>query len=148
MKQKNWEKWELAGLFFAIATGNLLHFVYDWSGESPIAAAISGTNESVWEHMKLLAVPWLVWTVVELAVLRGLPGLLGARAAGLMTGLLLIPALYYTYTGALGVNSSLVDILIFQLAVLAAFAVTRRVGKTGALRSAAWQILAAAVMVA
>ena len=57
MKQKNWKKWELAGLFFAIATGNLLHFVYDWSGESLVAAVISGVNESTWEHMKLLFLP-------------------------------------------------------------------------------------------
>lgn len=147
MKHRSREKWEIVGLFFTIAAGNLLHFVYDWSGESLIAAAVSGINESTWEHMKLLAVPWLVWTVVELAVLRDVPGLLSARAAGLLSGLALIPTLYYTYTGALGVNSSLVDILIFQLTVLAAFAVTWRMEKRSLLWGAVWQILAAAVLV-
>ena len=146
MEHKKWERWELIGLFLTIAAGNLLHFVYDWSGGSPVAAVLSAVNESVWEHMKLLAVPWLVWTVVELAALRGVAGLLSARTAGLVTGLLLIPALYYTYTGALGSNSSLVNILIFQLAVLAAFAVTRCVKRSGLLCGALWQILAALLL--
>ncbi len=146
MKRRSWETWEMIGLFFTIAAGNLLHFVYDWSGGSPVAAAISGVNESAWEHMKLLAVPWLLWTAVELVTVRGVSGLLSARAAGLVTGLLLIPALYYTYTGALGINSSLVNIIIFQLAVLSAFAVTRRMRKSGMLCGVMWQVLAATAL--
>lgn len=57
MKERHWLRWEVAGLFVVIAAGNLLHFVYEWSGESPVAAVFSGVNESTWEHMKLLAVP-------------------------------------------------------------------------------------------
>ena len=72
--------------------------------------------------------------------------LLAARTAGLLTGLLLIPTLYYTYTGALGIHSSLVNILIFQLAVLAAFAVTWRVKSRGMLCGLVWQILSAVVL--
>ena len=145
--RRNWQKWELTGLFFTIGVGNLLHFVYQWSGEQPLVAAVSGTNESTWEHMKLLAVPWLVWTAVELFALRG-ERVLALRAAGLVTGLLLIPTLYYTYTGALGVSSSLVNIAIFQLAVLSGFGVTRYLWERRWLSTAAWQIPGAAVLLA
>ena len=93
MRDRGWQKWEIIGLFVVIGLGNLLHFVYEWSGESPIAAAFSGVNESTWEHMKLLAVPWLIWTAAEGFALRG-RGVLAARTAGLLTGILLIPAAY------------------------------------------------------
>ena len=32
-------RWEAAGFLFVAAAGTLLHFVYDWSGGSPLAAA-------------------------------------------------------------------------------------------------------------
>ena len=145
MQQRNWQKWELIGLFFTVGAGNLLHFVYDWCGESPLVAPFAGTNESTWEHMKLLAVPWLLWTVAEGVALRG-RGILAARTAGLMTGLLLIPVVYYTYTGALGVNSSLVNIILFQAAVLTGCAVTWHMLKRRQFSAAVWQIVAAAVL--
>ena len=145
MRERSWRKWELAGLFFAIAAGNLLHFVYDWSGGSPIAAAFAAVNESVWEHMKLLAVPWILWTAVELAVLRR-SGLLAARGAGLLAGLAAIPALYYTYTGALGESFTLANILIFQAAVLLACAVSWQLQKKRRLTGLLWQIGGAAVL--
>ena len=144
MKERNWRRWEVAGLFFAIGAGNLLHFVYEWSGESPVAALFAAVNESTWEHMKLLAVPWILWTAVELLVLRC--SVLAVRAAGLVTGLAMIPLLYYTYTGALGVSSSLVNIIIFQLAVLAAFAVSFCMQKKRRLTGPVWQLAGGAVL--
>ena len=147
MTDHGWKKWEVIGLFVTLAAGNLLHFVYDWSGENPVVAAISGVNESVWEHMKLLAVPWIFWSVVEVVVLRRshLP-VLAARAGGLLTGLLLIPLLYYGYTGVTGSDLSLVDILIFQLAVLAAFGISWFLLKRRWFCGMFWQILGAVVM--
>ena len=145
MEERKWRRWEIAGLFFAIGAGNLLHFVYDRSGGHPVAALFAAVNESVWEHMKLLAVPWLVWTAAELLLLRR-TAWLAPRAAGLLTGVVTIPVLYYTYTGALGVNSTLVDILIFQAAVLLAFAVTWRTGKVRRLQAVLWRILGALVL--
>ena len=147
MRERNWQKWELIGLFFTIGAGNLLHFVYEWCGKSVLAVPFSGVNESTWEHMKLLAVPWLIWTAAEGFLLRG-RGILAARAAGLVTGLLFIPAVYYTYTGALGVSSSLVNILIFQAAVLAGFAVTWHMLKRRQFSAAVWQIAAGALLLA
>ena len=147
MRERNWQKWEIIGLFVVIGLGNLLHFVYEWSGESPIAAAFSGVNESTWEHMKLLAVPWILWTVVQTLTVRR-SGVLTARAAGLLTGLAAIPALYYTYTGATGQNFSLVNIIIFQVAVLLAFAVSWQMQKKRRLTGLFWQIAAAVVLLA
>ena len=63
MCEEKWPAWETAGLFAVLIAGNLLHFAYGWSGGSPAAAMIAAVNESTWEHMKLLAMPWLLWTL-------------------------------------------------------------------------------------
>lgn len=149
MRERQWQRWELAGLFVVLAAGNLLHFVYEWSGESTVAALFSGVNESTWEHMKLLAVPWILWTAVQALALRGsgVP-VLAARTAGLLVGLLAIPALFYTYTGIWGRSISLVNIIIFQLAVLLAFGVSWWIQSRRVLASPLWQILSAAVLLA
>ena len=147
MAEYGWKKWEVIGLFFVLAAGNLLHFVYEWSGENPVVAAISGVNESTWEHMKLLAVPWILWSIVETVVLRrGRLPVLAARAAGLLTGLMLIPLLYYGYTGVTGQNISLVNIIIFQLAVLAAFGISWLVLDRRWCCGLFWQLLGGAML--
>ena len=98
MSDRKWRTWEVLGLIFVLAAGNLLHFVYEWCGESPIAGVLASVNESTWEHMKLLTTPWVLWSIVELIALRrtGLP-VLTARAAGLLAGLAAIPLLFYGY---------------------------------------------------
>ena len=71
-KDQKWHTWEVAGLFAVILLGNTLHFVYDWTGQARWAAYISAVNESTWEHMKLLFVPWFLWTAAECIGLRSL----------------------------------------------------------------------------
>lgn len=102
------------GFLFTSILGTLLHFLYEWSGENPLAALVSGVNESVWEHMKLLFVPvflWLLFTRANWAV----------GAVSLLAGLLFIPVAYYAYTGALGFRVAAVDITLFYLAAALVF---------------------------
>ena len=51
----------IIGAVFTIITGTLLHFVYEWSGESLFVGIFSPINESVWEHLKLLFFPMSVF---------------------------------------------------------------------------------------
>lgn len=46
-------KWIYTGAIAIIVAGSLLHFVFEWSGESTIVALIAPVNESVWEHLKM-----------------------------------------------------------------------------------------------
>ena len=101
--QKRLFFWELGGFLFTGLAGCLLHFVYEWSGGAPLAAVFSAVNESVWEHMKLLYVPLFLFSLVQLSLLgRNYPNLLAVRGLSALTGLALIPVLYYTYTGLFG----------------------------------------------
>lgn len=114
--------WEAAGFLFTAAAGSLLHFVYDWSGGNTIAAAFSAVNESTWEHMKLLFFPMFLFSLVQVCVMgRNYPNFLAARTVSILTGLLLIPVLFYTYTGILGYNLDWANIAVFILAALGAF---------------------------
>lgn len=139
MTDRRWRKWELAGLFLTLIFGNLLHFVYDWSGQNSVVAAFAAVNESTWEHMKLLAMPWVIWSLVEAVALRSSrQSVLMARALGLLAGLVTIPTVYYTYTGALGVSSMIVDVVLFQAAVLLGALVSWRVLAKNKLTGPIW----------
>ena len=40
MKNTRWQAWETIGLLWTLAAGNLLHFVYQWTGESTVAGLL------------------------------------------------------------------------------------------------------------
>ena len=133
---------ELGGFLFTAAAGSLLHFVYAWSGGSIWAAAFSAVNESTWEHMKLLFFPLFLCSVVQVCVLgRNYPNFPAVRAVSTLTGLALIPVLYYTYTGILGYHLLWVDVTVFFLAVLGAFWLDYALLRRGRL-SEPWQQVA------
>ena len=147
MKNTRWQAWETIGLLWTLAAGNLLHFVYQWTGESTVAGLFAAVNESTWEHMKLLAVPWVLWTIAECIGLRSLRPA-GPRAAGLLAGLAAIPLLFYGYVGVIGFHVAVVDVLIFQAAVLLSFWVSTALQKRGTLTAPVWQAAGVLVLAA
>ena len=131
--------WPLAGFLTVSVLGTLAHFAYEWSGNQLLAGAFCAVNESTWEHMKLLAMPWVIWSLVEAVALRSSrQSVLMARALGLLAGLVTIPTVYYTYTGALGVSSMIVDVVLFQAAVLLGALVSWRVLAKNKLTGPIW----------
>ena len=144
-KQLFW--WELAGFVFTAAAGSLLHFVYEWSGGSTLAAAFSAVNESTWEHMKLLFFPMFLFSVAQVIALgRQYPNFLAVRAVSTLAGLILIPVLFYTYTGVLGKDVMWVDVAIFILSALGAFVLDGRLLRRGRWSSGWQQILGLLVL--
>lgn len=113
---------QMAGFLFTSTFGTFLHFLFDLTGGSPIAALISGVNESIFEHMKLLFYPMLLFSILEYRLWgQGDRSFWCIRFRGISLGLALIPALYYTYTGILGISSDWVNISIFFLAAALAY---------------------------
>lgn len=93
--------------YIILATmGFLLHFAYDWSGQNNIIGLFSATNESTWEHLKLLFFPMLFVTIWD--SLRGntSPGFLKRRIMSIMAGMLVIVIMFYT---AFGITSRIID---------------------------------------
>lgn len=145
--QKRLLRWELIGFAFTGAVGTLLHFVYEWTGGNPLIAAFCAVNESTWEHMKLLFFPMFLFSVVQLCCLgRTYPNFLAVRGVSVLAGTGLIPVLFYTYTGVLGYHVMWVDLAIFFLAALGAFALDFRLLRRGRFTSLWQQLLGLVIL--
>ncbi len=126
--------WQFAGFAVTVLFGTLLHFLYDFTGESLLAAPFSAVNESTWEHMKLLFFPMLVFALIEARRLRGdYPTFWCVKLRGVLVGMGLIPVLFYTWSGAFGQPPAWLNIAFFFLCAGVAFAYeARRLRQGGA----------------
>lgn len=114
--------WQTVGFVFTGIVGTLLHFLFDWTGGNGVVALFSAVNESIWEHMKLLYYPMLTFAFVEYANWgRGVANFWCIKLTGILTGLALIPVVYYTYTGTLGISVDWLNIAIFFFAAAVAY---------------------------
>ena len=117
--------WQAAGFAFTTFTGTLLHFLYDWTGGNILVSPFSGVNESTWEHMKLLFWPLVLWALFQYPCFRQQKNYWCAKLASALLGLTLIPVLFYTYNGALGLSPDWVNIAIFYVCAAAVFLLER-----------------------
>ena len=109
--------WQLFGFIFTGIAGVLLHFAYEWSNQSLIFAPFSAVNESIWEHMKLLFIPMFVFALIENIFFGPVyDSFWCVKLVGILSGTLLIPILYYSYTGIFGVRLDWINIAIFFIA--------------------------------
>ena len=133
-------RWQLGGFVFTAVGGTLLHYVYDWSGGFSLLGVISSVNESVWEHMKLLFIPAFLFTLIEMIAFgEHYSHFWRSKLLGILIGLLLIPTLYYTYTGALGLRLVWLDISLFYIAAAATFFLETRLLLRHS-RSGTWEL--------
>lgn len=111
-------KWEIFGIVFVFLAGALLHFVFEWSGESRIVGAIASVNESVWEHFKQGFWPMCIWAAIEYRRLRKDTGSfflakgIAVYLISTITGLV-----FYGYTAITGKEILAIDITIFAAAI-------------------------------
>ena len=61
----------ITGGIFTLIAGTLGHFVYEWSGGAVWTAWLFPVNESVWEHLKLLILPAVVFFALGAYFMRG-----------------------------------------------------------------------------
>ena len=114
--------WQVVGFVFTTVVGTLLHFFFDWSGGVLTAALFSAINESIWEHLKLLYYPMLVFALAEwLYWGKKTEGFWCIKLIGILLGLAVIVVVYYTYTGALGMSADWFNIALFFFAAGVAF---------------------------
>lgn len=117
---------ETAGILFTILTGSLIHSAYPKSGYRILAGILAPANESVWEHLKLLFTPMVIYSIVEFLLIGWrFPNFITAKVAGLVTGLVLIPIFFYICHLFIKQNALFIDILIFIVCVVIAFLVSR-----------------------
>lgn len=104
------------------------HFAYNLSGRNLIVGLFNPVNESVWEHLKFMFFPFLLWWIViylmknrkcEIPVNTWIV----SAAVSLVVAPLFVVLLFYSYTGALGIKSVFVDILLVLICYFLALSI-------------------------
>lgn len=66
MNNRKFKILEIIGIPVIFLLATLLHFVYDFTDGSTLSILFGAVNESVWEHVKIFAVGYVFWSLVEL----------------------------------------------------------------------------------
>lgn len=109
-------------IFSICVLGVLFHFAYDLLGKGKILGIIFPVNESIFEHLKLALYPYIFWFMLTYFIYKKKLEIDFKKWFILMVyaiihSIFLILALYYIYTGALGLSSTLFDILIYFISI-------------------------------
>lgn len=93
------------------------HFAYDLSGKNLIVGLFNPVNESVWEHLKFMFFPFLLWWIVIYLIKNRkceipLNTWIVSAAVSLIVAPLSVVLLFYSYTGALGIEWVFIEILL------------------------------------
>ncbi len=113
--------WQLMGFAVTSLVGTILHFLYDWLGETLWVAPFSGVNESTWEHMKLLFWPMLLFAIVQSFFFKDRGDFWCIKLRGILLGMVLIPVIFYTYNGVVGKSPDWLNIAIFFVVAAAVY---------------------------
>lgn len=119
---KHLKRHTIIGIVFVLITGTLAHFLYDWTGNNYIVGFFTPINESIWEHMKLLFFPMLIYSfIIIFQSKKTFSCITSALCFGILTGTLLIPIFFYAYTSILGKDIFILDIGTFIVSTIIAF---------------------------
>lgn len=104
------------------------HYAYELSGENIIVGMFNPVNESIWEHLKFMFFPFLLWWIIIFILKNkrckiGLNTWILSAAASLVIAPLLVVFLYYSVSGALGIESMVFDIILVFLCYFIAFCI-------------------------
>lgn len=104
--------------------GTPIHFLYNITGKLNAIALFAPVNESIWEHTKLATIPVILWWVISYFILKKKSEInfgkwIFCASISMLTIPIVITCFYYSYTGALGISSLIIDIfsLLFALIV-------------------------------
>ena len=111
----------IIGAIFVIIVGTLWHFVYEWSGDNLYVGLIAPVNESVWEHMKLVFFPMLIFGVFEYFYLKkSTKNFFFSFFIKQISAIIFIIAVFYLYNIYTHESILAIDISSFIVAVILA----------------------------
>ncbi len=99
MKEKRYKILEFIGVPVIYLIATFLHFVYDLTDGSTLSILFGAVNESVWEHIKIFSVGFVLWSIIVL--LSSKPPFykfVVAKTISLYFLSLSIAVFFYTYT--------------------------------------------------
>ena len=137
------------GIVFTLLLGVLLHYTYGWSGKNLLVAFLAPTSESLFEHLKMLLTPYLIWMLVEYVYYgQFMHAFVPAKVIGLWLGLGLVLGLYLLYERLPSKPSVSGKTLIFAVSAIIAFVVSEFLMTLTFMDSAALEIIFDVALVA
>lgn len=119
LKYKNYQ---VIGAVFTVLLGTLLNFLYKWLGENPFVGTFSAVNESTWEHLKLIFVPMLLFSVYEYFKYgKNILNFIPVKVISILLGMLGVVVSFYTYVGIIGKHYMVADVATFIVGVVIAY---------------------------
>lgn len=115
------KKLQIYSIIFTIILGTILHFTYNLFNNNLFIASFSAVNESTWEYLKLLFFPMLFFSIIEYLFLKNYTNknnYIFSKSIGILFSIIFITIFFYTYTGILGFNISILNILAFIISVI------------------------------
>ncbi len=112
-------KWQAIGAIFIIILGTLWHFIYEWSNNTFLIGLFTPVNESVWEHLKMVLFPSIIFAFIEYKFIKSYANnfIIGITVS-IITAMIFIVTMHYTYTFFLDKSIPVIDIIIFIASII------------------------------
>lgn len=114
---------EIIGLVFSVVFSFVFHFMYEWINT---LGWLFPVNESVWEHIKILFMPYLIYSIIEFFILKPEDKLnyFSIKSIALIVIPIVMITLFYTYSGIIGNHYVFVDGMIGVISLLIGFMIS------------------------
>lgn len=111
----------IVGYVVVVILGILFHYAYDYF-DITYLKIIFPQNESVFEYLKLIFYPSLLYMFIDLLIVRKYNGqAFRCYTTGIFLAIIFSITSYYTYTGMIGIDYLYADILIFLMSIFIVF---------------------------
>lgn len=107
----------LVSIIIISLVGTFLHFLYEISNHNKIVALFAAVNESTWEHIKIALSPMIFWSLYDGYIFGMNSNYFIAKSLSLLTVIIVIPLIFYTYTRFTKKPFLPIDILTFYIAI-------------------------------
>ena len=108
----------------SILFGVFLHFAYELSNENRLVGIFTPVNESVWEHLKLVFIPFTLFSIgFYFYTKKKFSNMLLATLFGNIVGMFVIVTLSYLGTAIFGTDNMIYNIISYIIGMIAAFSI-------------------------
>lgn len=112
----------LIGCLISVVLGIFLHFAYDLSGNNMLVGLFTPINESVWEHLKLILVPFTLFSITfYFYTKQRFSNMFLVTLFGNIVGMFVIVLLYYLGISIFKEDNVVYNTLIFAVGMISSY---------------------------
>ena len=113
------KKLYIIGFFVISILGVFMHFLFELSNRNLIIAAFSAVNESVWEHLKIIVLPTIIFSIFGYKYIEDINKKNFAKALffQIISEMVIVSSVFYLYTFLIGKSVLAIDIFLFFLSI-------------------------------